>query len=343
MSCPSSYAFQKGGYVDYYAINLLNIKIYEPEKLEYYTKSIIWPISKSSYMLIEKSQYLNKLQQECNRLQNSYTSPYVTTHGTTAADQAYWAKERERVKNGYKEASLQGIQKEWVRLIENCKNVLIEYDMLEEFKKYNPSMANFFDLKENDITWEIIGNDWNRNIANFIRGTIMCALSKEADDKYSAKMKLQRELREKKEKDRKEQIYQKEFECMKLFNEIDKNKMKSSALYVEYKKILELKNQYNPTKIFNPNILFLDYFTTEKKRQLNELIAKCNPLIIVKQEPKIDENIKITILDNDTNPQNIVVPCGCNSIIKRGVNKGKICNKKVYKNGICSDHYIQQF
>lgn len=339
MSCPSSYAFQKGGYVDYYAINLLNIKIYEPEKLKDYTNPIIWSISKSSYMYIEKAQYINNVKEDCNRLQNSYTSPYVNINGAeTAADRAYWQKVREDVKNGYKIDALKIIKKECICLIENCKNVLIEYNMLEEFKKYNPSMSNFFELKENDITWEIVGN-----IENFIRGTIMCALSKEADDKYSAKIKLQKELREKKEKERKEQIYQKEFECMKLFNEIDKNKMKSSALYVEYKKILELKNQYNPTKIFNPNILFLDYFTTEKKRQLNELIAKCNPLIIVKQEPTIDENIKIIILDDDTNTQNIVVPCGCNSIIKRGVNKGKICNKKVYKNGICSDHYIQQF
>lgn len=276
MSCPSSYAFNKD-YSDYYTINLLNIKIYEPEKLDEYKKSTWNPISTSSYMRIEKMHNLHKIVLEANRLQSCYTSPFVSTHGTTASDQAYWQKIREDYQKGCLTNAYNQIRKEFIKIVQNCKKILIEYDMLEEFKRYNPSMANFFDFKENDFTDEIIATykitDPNSN--EFIRGVKMCALSQEADDKRNAKYKLQRELRDKTEKEKKELIYKKEFDCIKLFDEIDKRKMKSSEIYVEYKKILELKQIYKPNGVWlSQNTQFVDYFTNEKKKEINVLISK---------------------------------------------------------------------
>jgi hypothetical protein len=139
--------------------------------------------------------------------------------------------------------------------------------MLEEFKKYNPTFEHYFDLKESDITWEMINSD----LDNFIGKTKECALSPETNNKRIEKQRKHRELIQKKKNEEKELLYKKEYECMKLFELIEKNKMKSDAMYVEYKKITELKDKYKLNE-FTKNTMFLDYFTNEKKIYLNKLL-----------------------------------------------------------------------
>jgi hypothetical protein len=66
--------------------------------------------------------------------------------------------------------------------------------------------------------------------------------------------------------------YKKEFECVKILNAIEEKKMNSEELYIEYKKIIELKNKYRLSGVINT--MFLDYFTNEKKIYLNNLLEK---------------------------------------------------------------------
>ena len=140
--------------------------------------------------------------------------------------------------------------------------------MLEEFKKYNPMFADYFDLKNTDITWKMI----NLDLDNFIIETKKCALCPEANNKRIKKEKNRHELIENKRNEEMELLYKKEFECVKLFKVIEKNKMKSNVLYLEYKKIAELKDKYKPNKGFLKNTMFLEYFTDEKNIYLNNLL-----------------------------------------------------------------------
>ena len=85
-------------------------------------------------------------------MRGSYRRPAEMTHG--GQDMSYWVTYRERVMNDYKEKALNEIRVEWIRLLKNCKTILTDYDydMFEEFKKVYPNMANYFNLKANDIT-----------------------------------------------------------------------------------------------------------------------------------------------------------------------------------------------
>ena len=74
-------------------------------------------------------------------------------------------------------------------------------------------------------------------------------------------------------------LYKKEFECEKLFAEIVKNKLKTPELYVEYKKITELKDCIlrvfgkDPYHHLLDNNPFVSYFTENKKKYINELLT----------------------------------------------------------------------
>ena len=151
-------------------------------------------------------------------------------------DMSYWVKYREDLFNDYKKKALNGISAEWIRLITNCKTILTsyEYDMFEEFKNVYPNMANYFNLKANDITWDIAGSGDN-NMMIFTDCIVKCVLSQEALNKKNEKIRKQREIQQKQQEEQKLLLYKKEFECAKLFDEIDKNKLKSFELYVEYK------------------------------------------------------------------------------------------------------------
>ncbi len=72
-------------------------------------------------------------------------------------------------------------------------------------------------------------------------------------------------------------LYKKEFECEKLFAEIVKNKLKNPELYVEYKKITNLKDSI--LRVFGKdpyyhldNNPFVSYFTETKKKYIKGLL-----------------------------------------------------------------------
>ena len=105
--------------------------------------------------LDNKKQILYKISEEHHRMCGSYRCPAEMTHG--GQDMSHWTKYREDLFNDYKQKALNEIRVEWIRLLKNCKTLLTDYDMFEEFKKVYPNMANYFDFKENDITWNIAG------------------------------------------------------------------------------------------------------------------------------------------------------------------------------------------
>lgn len=261
--------------IDYYTTNVLNCKIFDPESYEKKRNSTIFGFSRSSFDRVERNTRHDILNSMSRNI-NSFRGQEMTTSGQ---DMSWNTQQRAIHTENCKNNALLSLQKEYIRIIENCKKVLIEYDVLEEFKKYNPIFAYYFDLKETDITWEMIsttgkyGNEiyLNSDLDNFIEKTIKCALSPETNNKRIEKQRKQREIIQKKKNEEIELLYKKEYECMKLFELIEKNKMKSAAIYVEYKKISELKDKYKVDE-YTKNTLFLDYFTNEKKTYLNNLL-----------------------------------------------------------------------
>lgn len=256
---------------DYYTANVLNCKIFDPESYERKRNSILFGFCRLTDERVEGDNR-RKILDSTNRNINSFRGVEQIFNGQdTSCNTQQRAIHNENCMNN----ALPSLQKEYIRIIENCKKVLIEYDMLEEFKKYNTTFAHYFDLKETDITWEMISTKHcneiylNSDLDNFIRKTKECALSPETNNKRIEKQRKQRELIQKKKNEDMELLYKKEYECIKLFELIEKNKMKSQAIYVEYKKISEFKDKVNE---YSKNTMFLDYFTNEKKTYLNNLL-----------------------------------------------------------------------
>ncbi len=193
MSCPT-YIYKDSIWCDQYMwkdINILKIKIYDPENYTKYTRYFSSSITSDDFHrnYIEVSR-INDIIQGMNRsIENYRMSAEMTSSGQ---DMSCYIEQRRIYHEECRLNALGRIRKEWIRIIKNCKNVLIEYDMLEEFKKYNPSVSHFFDLKECDITLGM--ND----DATLVTGTIKCALSYEANDKKKEKLKKVNEIKLKK-------------------------------------------------------------------------------------------------------------------------------------------------
>lgn len=254
----------------------IKIRIYCPENYDS-TNSAYWIRDSTDR---DRPREIGRIYQEYERKIGSYRCPAEVTY--SGQDMSYWVKYREDLFNDYKQVALNGIRVEWIRLIKNCKNILTsyEYDMFEEFKKVYPNMANYFNFKENDITWDIAGSGDN-NMMIFTDCTIKCVLSQEAVNKKNEKIQKQNEISRKYQEEQKLLLYKKEFECARLFDEIDKNKLKSSELYVEYKKITEMKDKDVRLQIsidrisgchYGRNHNFINYFTDDKKKYINGLI-----------------------------------------------------------------------
>lgn len=367
MSCPtyiykdSSNLYWRDTYIMWKDINILKIKIYDPENYTKYTRYFSSSITSYDFdrNYIEVTKINDIIQGMIRSIENYRMSAEMTSSGQ---DMSSYIEQKRIYHEECRSNALGRIRKEFIRIIENCKNVLIEYDMLEEFKKYNPSLSHFFDLKECDITltmerngFHIVKNEKTFSVDDsyIVSGTIQCALSYEANDKKKEKLKKVNEIKLKKEKEEREFLYKKEFDCIKLFNTIEYYNMKSAELYVEYKNILDLKEKYNPNGIeYLKNTKFLEYFTNEKTIYLNRLIST-----IINQNKEITKSSESTInnanlkISNKTNEcvkliisvtdNNIISDnCGCKRLIKKGINKGNPCNKKIYNKELCRNHYI---
>lgn len=237
----------------------------------------------------EPRHIIYKINEHYHNRMGTYRCPAEQT--SSGQDMSYWEKYRISVFEDYKRDALRNIIPHWIRIISNCKKLLVsdKYDMFEEFKRGYPHLSGYFDCKE--ITWEIIGDSYHTNITTFIDCVVTCILSKEAEDKQNEKIRKQQELRKKQEELRKKQeeerkllLYKKEFECAKLFDEIDKNKLQSSELYVEYKKITEIKDK---GALYNTD--FINYFTEDKKKYIRVLIELVtNPKLVSNEvEPTV--------------------------------------------------------
>lgn len=214
---------------------------------------------------------------------------------SSGQDMSYYANERKRAFESYKQEALRNIIPHWIRIISNCKKLLVsdKYDMFEEFKRGYPHLSSYFDCKE--FSWDIIGDSHHTNITTFIDCVITCILSKETENKQNENIRKQHEERKKQEEERKKQeeelkllLYKKEFECAKLFDEIDKNKLKSSELYVEYKKITEIKNK---GALYNRE--FINYFTEDKKKYIRVLIE------LVTNPKPVSNEVEPTVTSED--------------------------------------------
>ena len=252
-------------------------------------------VIRAKISLDNKQQILYKISEEHHRMRGSYRCPAEMTHG--GQDMSYWDTYRERVMNDYKEKALNEIRVEWIRLLKNCKTILTDhdYDMFEEFKKVYPNVANYFNLKANDITWDIAG-EYGNNMKNFIDCVTKCLLSQEALNKRNVKIRKQKEIMNISIEERRTLLYKKEYECMKILNELDKNKLKSPELYVEYKKITELKDGVE--RIFGKhpdldNNPFIDYFTEYRKKYINGLIE------LVNNPTPVNNEVKSTVTSGD--------------------------------------------
>jgi hypothetical protein len=143
------------------------------------------------------------------------------------------------------------------KIISNSELLLLEYDMLDEFKKWDHN--NFFSSMNTNIILDV------NIISTFIEDVISCCLSQESNIKKTRKQEQEKKL----EQEYKEKMYREEFRCIVLYNKIEENKYKTEDLYIEYNKMLELKKVYNNPK----NISFLQYFTPDKIIYLETLLT----------------------------------------------------------------------
>jgi TPR repeat protein len=241
----------------------------------------------------EPRHIIYKINEHYHNRMGTYRCPAEQT--SSGQDMSYWEKYRISVFEDYKRDAFRSITPEWVRLVTNCKKLLVsdKYDMFEEFKRGYPHLSGYFDCKE--ITWDIIGDSHHTNITTFIDCVVTCLLSKETENKQNEKIRKQQELRKKQEEERKKQeeerkllLYKKEFECAKLFEEIDKNKLNSSELYVEYKKITEIKDK---GALYNTE--FINYFTEDKKKYIRVLIE------LVTNPKPVSNEVEPTVTSED--------------------------------------------
>ena len=245
----------------------------------------------------EPRHIIYKINESYHNQMGRYRCPAEQT--SSGQDMSHWEKYRISVFEDYKRDALRNIIPHWIRIISNCKKLLVsdKYDMFEEFKRGYPHLSGYFDCKE--FTWDIIGDSHHTNITTFIDCVITCILSREAENKQNDKIRKQQELRKKQEEERKKQeeerkllLYKKEFECAKLFEEIDKNKLNSSELYVEYKKITEIKDK---GALYNTE--FINYFTEDKKKYIRVLIE------LVTNPKPVSNEVEPTVTSDDAGSQ----------------------------------------
>jgi hypothetical protein len=206
-----------------------------------------------------------------------------------------WPKERERIITETKEIMVKNVLRAGVsRWISNAYKFLESKHIIEEYKEQFPQTYSYL-IYEEQIPYEKM----NR-IHYEIVGTITeCINSKQVIDKKNQKEKEQI-IKAKKIID----FYKKkDFECNKLFLEIELNYMKTPELYEKYFILKNLKNIYNPNnrvydilyntsisdifitsyakKLINMSktndIKFLEYLDKEKIKCIQDLLEKANP------------------------------------------------------------------
>lgn len=216
----------------------------------------------------EKNRSVVRLLQECyeetNMLRSNYRYNELTFSNLT------WSKftsifnrnsklsgsieeDREKYYNEINSKYIKTIMVIWKKVYSCAIELLQAYDMLDEFYIDNPSIERIFN------TGTLISSGESKDVYALHELLYKCLNSKECRDKL---IKIESE-RTKKVLEKKRQKYEREFECINLFNCIEKNKMKNIEIYIEYCEINKLKR--NSTD-------FLNYFTQTKTTKLLELL-----------------------------------------------------------------------
>lgn len=129
----------------------------------------------------EPRHIIYKINERYHSNMATYRCPAEQT--SSGQDMSYWTNQRKSAFEDYKREALREIIPHWIRIISNCKKLLLndKIDMFEEFKRGYPHFSAYFDCKE--FTWDIIGDSYHTNITTFIDCVITCILSREAEDK----------------------------------------------------------------------------------------------------------------------------------------------------------------
>lgn len=248
---------------------------------------------------VEPRHIIYKINEQYHNNMGTYRCPAEMT--SSGQDMSYWAIERKRAFESYKQEALRNIIPHWIRIISNCKKLLIsdKYDMFEEFKRVHPQFSGYFDCKE--FSWDIIGDSHHTNITTFIDCVITCLLSKETENKQlhkqNEKIRKQQELQNK----QLEEQLKREFECEKLWVELDKHKLQTVEMFIEYKKVDKIKSDTVPGIV---NFKLIDYFTEDKKKYIQQLLEQ------VKRK-------QVSYTSISTQTQELDIPQSTNHIIRK--------------------------
>jgi hypothetical protein len=194
----------------------------------------------------------------------NWTSPCVLIGRADPSVSEYNENARKQFVNTVDEGVIKGITPLWKKIYEYIIELLEEYDMVEEFYRDNIKIATLIK------TGEIPPREFTEVV--FTIPLFHCINSeeckkklKENNEKKWKEYNLQKQQKEK-------QIYEREFECMTLFNRIERERMKNKEIYTEYCILSNLKKEYRNNG-WNINTKFLDYFTNEKVRYISELLV----------------------------------------------------------------------
>lgn len=235
-----------------------------------------------------------------------------------------WPKERERIITETKERMVKNALRAGVsRWISNAYQFIKFEDIIEEYKEQFPQMYSYL-IYRKQIPYEKM----SRIHYEIVETITHCKNSKQVIDKEKAKEQIIKAetmiyfnhylmVQEFIEKENEQKIKaktiidfykKKDFECNKLFLEIELNYMKTPELYEEYFILKNLKNLYNPnnrvydilysTNIYDTSICdkfirsyakklknmrkttdikFLEYLDKEKINYIQDLLEKANP------------------------------------------------------------------
>lgn len=192
--------------------------------------------------------------------------PISAVMSWSGQDMSSYHNERKQNIASAKAKALPYIQTECFQLLFEYKNIMVTRGIYAEFYKKYPQYSKLFDIKtKEEITISdadiVARTGFYQEFLFFLKGDYAQKILRERTELNA---KLWNKAKEAREKER----IKREYTCMKLFIQIEKNKMNSSELYEEYTRINALKNnKYSQSS-------FLNYFTDTKIEELHAELKK---------------------------------------------------------------------
>lgn len=232
---------------------------------------------------------------ESDRIINSMRS--AAEMSWSGQDMSYYINQLIKRKNEAREnhmtgkSHMTGIREECSKQLEKIKEILYQkksksssnyYNLFPDFIKQNPKYDNIFNMNNTEITFEeakhIGQGTMFGEIIKFLRSDFVKEKIKKIDSEQNEKRRKEaiknKEIQQKEEIKKKElQLLQdeedlkKEYECMKLYNQVNIRKLNSYELYKEYSIIKLLHEQSS-----NIKSKFIDYFTDIKIKEIHEML-----------------------------------------------------------------------